>query len=168
MSEVSFTVSREVSATIELVAARYRALLKAKGLPRVDSLDLHMDLTALGGNHRDGAEVRAPCTKPLGRARWDGQVLANLRGSAATGITTGNGEKPCCVRDQAGPPYTTRTCDLRLRRPLLYPAELRAVGEKRHGQHEPHLTQDFEHRQNRQNRQTHKPDSKPRNKTGPA
>jgi hypothetical protein len=26
----------------------------------------------------------------------------------------------------AGPPYTTRTCDLRLRRPLLYPAELRA------------------------------------------
>lgn len=25
-----------------------------------------------------------------------------------------------------GPPYTTRTCDLRLRRPLLYPAELRA------------------------------------------
>ncbi len=27
----------------------------------------------------------------------------------------------------SGPPYTTRTCDLRLRRPLLYPAELRAV-----------------------------------------
>ena len=26
-----------------------------------------------------------------------------------------------------GLPYTTRTCDLRLRRPLLYPAELRAV-----------------------------------------
>ena len=35
--------------------------------------------------------------------------------------------------DFIGPPYTIRTCDLRLRRPLLYPTELRAVGEKRHG-----------------------------------
>lgn len=37
-----------------------------------------------------------------------------------------------CI-DFTGPPYTIRTCDLRLRRPLLYPTELRAVGEKRHG-----------------------------------
>ncbi|WP_321782383.1 hypothetical protein [Burkholderia pyrrocinia] len=50
MSEVSFVVAREVSAVIELVAARYRALLKAKGLPSVDSLDLHMDLTACHAN----------------------------------------------------------------------------------------------------------------------
>ena len=32
-----------------------------------------------------------------------------------------------------GLPYTTRTCDLRLRRPLLYPAELRAVREEVEG-----------------------------------
>lgn len=35
------------------------------------------------------------------------------------------------VLDLTGPPYTIRTCDLRLRRPLLYPTELRAVGEKK-------------------------------------
>lgn len=66
MSEVSFTVSREVSATIELVAARYRALLKAKGLPRVDSLDLHMDLTALGG--KPSRWCRS--TRTLHQATW--------------------------------------------------------------------------------------------------
>lgn len=36
--------------------------------------------------------------------------------------------------DLTGPPYTIRTCDLRLRRPLLYPTELRAVAkEENHG-----------------------------------
>ncbi|MGT0250725.1 hypothetical protein ACJ51O_34340 [Burkholderia pyrrocinia] len=35
---------------MEPVASRYRALLKAKGLPSVDSLDLHMDLRACHAN----------------------------------------------------------------------------------------------------------------------
>lgn len=47
-----------------------------------------------------------------------------------------------------GTPYWIRTNDLRLRRPLLYPTELRAVGEKRHGWHGPHLTPGIERRQN--------------------
>lgn len=41
-----------------------------------------------------------------------------------------------------------RTPDTRLRRPLLYPTELRAVGEKRHGWRGPHLTPGIEQRQN--------------------
>lgn len=41
--------------------------------------------------------------------------------------------------DCIGPPCRIRTCGLRLRRPLLYPTELRAVDEKRHGsRHGPH------------------------------
>ncbi|MGU2439534.1 DUF6874 family protein [Burkholderia cenocepacia] len=50
MPEISFTVSREVAAAIELVSKRYQALLKSKGLPSVDALDLHMDLTACHAN----------------------------------------------------------------------------------------------------------------------
>ena len=39
--------------------------------------------------------------------------------------------QPCCqdLPDSHGAPGRIRTCDPRLRRPLLYPAELRALGE---------------------------------------
>ncbi|WP_175908317.1 hypothetical protein [Burkholderia sp. BCC1640] len=50
MNNVSFEVSREVSAGIRLVAARYQTLLAAKGLPAVDSLELDMDLVACHAN----------------------------------------------------------------------------------------------------------------------
>ncbi|WP_321782379.1 hypothetical protein [Burkholderia pyrrocinia] len=50
MNNVSFEVSREVSASIDLVTARYQALLASKGLPKVDALELDMDLTACHAN----------------------------------------------------------------------------------------------------------------------
>ncbi|MBR8344194.1 hypothetical protein [Burkholderia ambifaria] len=50
MKSISFEVSREVSAAIDLVSARYRALLATKGLPAVDALGLDMDLTACHAN----------------------------------------------------------------------------------------------------------------------
>jgi hypothetical protein len=42
-------------------------------------------------------------------------LSAGIRGGAASGITAGQG----------GAPGRTRTCDLEIRRLLLYPAELR-------------------------------------------
>ncbi|HDR9163665.1 TPA: hypothetical protein QDB28_004069 [Burkholderia vietnamiensis] len=50
MSAASFEVSREVSDAIILVAKRYQTLLQSKGLPNVDMLELHMDLTACHAN----------------------------------------------------------------------------------------------------------------------
>ncbi|WP_321874515.1 DUF6874 family protein [Burkholderia ubonensis] len=50
MSAASFEVSREIGAAIELVAQRYQTLLRSKGLPSVDMLELHMDLTACHAN----------------------------------------------------------------------------------------------------------------------
>ncbi|KVW63476.1 hypothetical protein [Burkholderia ubonensis] len=50
MNNVSFEVSREVGAAINLASARYQALLASKGLPAVDALELDMDLTACHAN----------------------------------------------------------------------------------------------------------------------
>ncbi len=44
-------------------------------------------------------------------------------GASASSATPALGEN----YDKSGTPCRTRTCDLRLRRPLLYPAELRAL-----------------------------------------
>lgn len=50
MSQVSFSVPKQVSAAISLVASRYQAMRKDMGLAPVDMLDLHMDLTACHAN----------------------------------------------------------------------------------------------------------------------
>ena len=50
MDQVSFKVSNEVSDAIGLACARFHALLKSKNLPKVDGMELHMDLTACHAN----------------------------------------------------------------------------------------------------------------------
>ncbi|WP_186057561.1 hypothetical protein [Burkholderia gladioli] len=50
MKNISFEVSHEVGEAIRLVSARYQTLLASKGLPAVDAMDLHMDLTACHAN----------------------------------------------------------------------------------------------------------------------
>ncbi len=59
---------------------------------------------------RDSAEKHRGCEGKFGQEAGQQKGLAQANSYA----------------NHAGPPYTTRTCDLRLRRPLLYPTELRA------------------------------------------
>ncbi len=59
-----------------------------------------------------GHERALPCTQDA------------ITGSAATSMKSRERQDPSGLKD--GTPGRTRTCDLRIRNPLLYPAELRA------------------------------------------
>lgn len=75
------------------------------------------------------------------RARTARPAMPRSYAHAYTSTPEENGEFENISQDTdcIGPPCRIRTCGLRLRRPLLYPTELRAVDEKRHGsRHGPH------------------------------
>lgn len=109
------------------------------------------------------------------RLHHNGRAIRCLchRAAPAHARTVCDEDRPCNPRRETdsvqpvdlprniGPPYWIRTSDLRLRRPLLYPTELRAVEEKRHG-----LTRTAFGTSLRAIA-TAPPNSKPRNETGP-
>lgn len=79
------------------------------------------------GEHRDGAPIRSPCAEPFNETReanWlDFRVMMS---QICTIWKIRNLQKMDKLLKYNGTPCRIRTYDLRLRRPLLYPTELRA------------------------------------------